>query len=118
VVLSLLDIVARCDDGADIFGECKWSTISPVGVDVYSQLLGKVARHPDAAWRNNPRYLIFSAGDFTPELKTIVKRRVERCNLLECNNFLPIGYEHKAKMSIQRISLPNKLNPAPLRAHP
>jgi hypothetical protein len=37
---------------------------------------------------------------------------------LERNNFFPIGYEHKAKMSNHRFLLPNKLNPAPLRAHP
>ena len=83
------DIVARCEDGTYLFGECKWSAISPVGVDVYSQLLGKVARHPDAAWRNNPSYMIFSAGDFTPELKTIANASGGTLQLIGAQQLLP-----------------------------
>jgi hypothetical protein len=58
-------------------------------VDVYSQLLGKVARHPDAAWRNNPSYLIFSAGDFTPELKAIAKASGGTLQLIGAQQLLP-----------------------------
>jgi hypothetical protein len=63
--------VARRANGGYLFGECKWSATSPVGMDVYTQLLGKVARHPEARWREGSSYVLFSLGGFTSELQTV-----------------------------------------------
>jgi uncharacterized protein len=66
-----LDVVAKRASGGYLFGECKWSASSPVGMDVYTQLLGKVARHPEARWREGAGYVLFSLGGFTSELEAV-----------------------------------------------
>lgn len=66
-----LDIVARLDSGAFLFGECKWAQAGPVGADVLTTLMEKVMRLPEASWRERPRYVIFSGSGFTPELEAL-----------------------------------------------
>ena len=66
-----LDVVARLDSGSFLFGECKWAQAGPVGVDVYTALVGKVMQLPEASWREHPRYVLFSGSGFTPELEAL-----------------------------------------------
>ena len=66
-----LDVVARLDSGGFLFGECKWAQAGPVGVDVYTSLVGKVMQLPEASWREHPRYVLFSGSGFTPELEAL-----------------------------------------------
>ena len=66
-----LDMVAQLDSGTFLFGECKWAQAGPVGVDVYTTLVGKVMQLPEARWRERPRYILFSGSGFTPELEVL-----------------------------------------------
>lgn len=66
-----IDLVAALAEGGYLLAECKWSERSPVGVDVYSHLRAKVASLPDASWRADPRFALFSLGGFTPELEAM-----------------------------------------------
>ena len=66
-----LDVVARLDSGSFLLGECKWAQAGPVGVDVYTSLIGKVMQLPEASWREHPRYVLFSGSGFTPELEAL-----------------------------------------------
>ncbi|WP_395089090.1 DUF234 domain-containing protein [Armatimonas sp.] len=66
-----LDVVARLDSGTFLFGECKWAQAGPVGVDVYTTLVGKVMQLPEVSWREHPRYVLFSGSGFTPELEAL-----------------------------------------------
>lgn len=83
------DVVARRADGGTLFGECKWSATSPVGMDVMTQLLGKVARHPDARWREGARYVVFSLGGFTPELRAFAAGSSGGIHLVGPESLLP-----------------------------
>lgn len=62
-----IDVVAELDDGHYLFGECKWSS-APVGPSVYYRLREKVARLPEAKYRDSPTYILFSASGFKDEL--------------------------------------------------
>jgi len=63
-------------DGSHWFGECKWWE-APVGESVLNRLIEKTARAPDQ-WKQNPRYVLFSASSFTDSLK----QRTEKENVL------------------------------------
>ena len=63
--------MARLDSGSFLLGECKWAQAGPVGVDVYTSLIGKVMQLPEASWREHPRYVLFSGSGFTPELEAL-----------------------------------------------
>lgn len=84
-----LDIVAHRLDGGYLFGECKWSANRPIGTDVYAQLLSKVARLPDARWRQKPEYILFSVGGFTPELRTLASNPDNHLYLVGPDILLP-----------------------------
>ncbi len=64
-------MVARLDSGIFLFDECKWAQAGPVGMDVYTTLVGKVMQLPEASWRERPRYVLFSGSGFTPELEAL-----------------------------------------------
>lgn len=65
-----IDLLADLDDGSRLFGECKLSARSEVGVDVYMSLRGKVAWLPQARW-GGASYALFSMGGFTDELRRL-----------------------------------------------
>ena len=73
-----LDSMAELDDGGYLFGECKWSANSLVGLSVYSSLRAKIAGLPDAKWRERPTCTLFSFGGFTPELCSLAADPEER----------------------------------------
>jgi uncharacterized protein len=62
-----LGLVARLSDGSYLFGECKWSR-RPIDVGTLFELRRKVELVPHGAWKDSPRYALFSSGGFTPRL--------------------------------------------------
>lgn len=81
-----IDIVAELSDGTYLFGECKWSTNRPIGLSVLATLQGKVSTLPDARYRQNSSFVLFTAGQFTPDLKALSKE-------IESKVFLVSGEE-------------------------
>ena len=68
-----IDQVAELGDGGYLFGECKWSVRSTIGSGVYATLKAKVDRLPNAAWKQNARFVLYSVGGFTDELRSIAE---------------------------------------------
>ena len=62
-----IDLLTENIDGSHWFGECKWWE-APVGENVLNRLIEKVAKLPNQ-WKQNPRYVLFSAGGFTDTLR-------------------------------------------------
>lgn len=68
-----IDQVAELGDGGHLFGECKWSARSMIGVDVYARLRAKVEGLPNAAWKRDARYALYSLGGFTDEMRALAE---------------------------------------------
>ena len=68
-----IDQVAALADGTYLYGECKWSAQSVVGIGVYSRLKSKVDRLPISTWKQNARYVLYSVGGFTDELRSLAE---------------------------------------------
>ena len=62
-----IDVLTENSDGSHWIGECKWWE-TPVGENVLNRLIEIASKLP-VQWRENPRYILFSAGGFTPSLK-------------------------------------------------
>ena len=62
-----IDRLTENIDETRFFGECKWWN-QPVGENVLERLIQKAAKVPDQ-WKQNPRYILFSAGGFTNSLR-------------------------------------------------
>ena len=84
-----LDVMAKLLDGTYLFGECKWSANRPIGTDVYTTLLSKIARLSDAARHTAPNCVLFSVGGFTPELVAIAADPANRLYLVGREELLP-----------------------------
>jgi uncharacterized protein len=68
-----IDLVADLEGGSRLFGECKWSARSEIGVEVYKSLLGKVAMLPEKQWAEGASYALFSVGGFTEDLRRLAE---------------------------------------------
>jgi uncharacterized protein len=68
-----IDIVGNLDDGQVLACECKWSS-SPIGVDVYYELMRKAALIPLPRETGPLRYALFSAAGFDEHLEGSAKR--------------------------------------------
>lgn len=66
-----IDVVAELDGGAYLFGECKWSISRSLGLSILAQLQARVESLPESRWKHSPRYVLFTAGAFTPELEAL-----------------------------------------------
>lgn len=66
-----IDQIAELGTGGYLFGEGKWSACSLVGTGVYTTLRVKVAGLPQADWTKDARYILYSVGGFTDELKAL-----------------------------------------------
>ncbi len=75
-----IDLLTENIDGSHWFGECKWWE-APVGENVLNRLIEKVAKLPNQ-WKQNPRYVLFSAGGFTDTLR----QKAENVILIELND--------------------------------
>ena len=83
-----LDIMGEMADGGYLFGECKWSANSRVGLSVYSNLRAKIAGLPEAKWRARPTCVLFSVGGFAPELYSLASAPEERLHLVSGSDLL------------------------------
>jgi AAA+ ATPase superfamily predicted ATPase len=77
-----IDIMAELEGGRFLFGECRWSHKSTVGLNVYSGLQAKIAQLPEAHWREKPTCVLFSVGGFAPELVHLAADPQERLHLV------------------------------------
>jgi len=86
-----LDIMALLGDGSYLFGECKWSASSLVGMGVYSSLRAKIAGLPEARWCEKPTCILFSVGGFDQRLFSLAADPEERLYLVSGNDLLSAG---------------------------
>jgi uncharacterized protein len=77
-----IDLVAELDHGTFLFGECKWRADSLARLSDLSALQAKVASLPEARWRNQPSYILFALGGFSPELLRLASDPAERLYLV------------------------------------
>ncbi len=77
-----IDILTENIDESHWFGECKWWE-APIGENVLNRLIAKAARVPDK-WKQNPRYVLFSASGYTDALKRRASK--EDVILIELND--------------------------------
>ena len=84
-----LDIMAELQSGGYLFGECKWSANSPIGLSVYSSLRAKIAGLPEAKWRDEPTCVLFSVGGFAPALHSLASDPEEHLFLVGGDDLLP-----------------------------
>lgn len=84
-----IDIMAKLDTDAYLYGECKWSGNRPIGLGVYNALLGKVARLARAEMRHDTSFVLFSTGGFAAELEAIAADPENRLSLVGPSDFLP-----------------------------
>jgi len=80
-----IDLVGKLADGSYLVGECKWSR-QPSDVNVLSALQHKLASTPHGRWRATPRFIIFSAAGFTPQL--VERARTEGTILVGPDEFV------------------------------
>ncbi len=79
---SEIDLLTENIDDSHWIGECKWWG-APVGENVLNRLIEHAAKLPDP-WKQNPRYVLFSAGGFTDTLRQ--KAEAEDVVLIELND--------------------------------
>lgn len=77
-----IDVMARLAGGTFLFGECKWSGHTPVGLGVYNGLLAKVAQLPRAEQTREAHLVLFSVGGFSPDLATLAANAENRLHLV------------------------------------
>ena len=77
-----IDVLTENIDSSHWFGECKWWN-QPVGENVLNRLIEKSEKVSDQ-WKQDPRYLLFSASGFTDALKQ--RASVEGVLLFELND--------------------------------
>ncbi len=77
-----LDLMAELDNGRFLFGECKWRTDRVTRLSDLSALQAKIASLPEARWRDQPSYILFALGGFSPELLQLAADPAERLFLV------------------------------------
>jgi hypothetical protein len=81
-----IDLMAELDHGEFLFGECKWRADSMTNLSDLITLQAKVANLPEARWRSNPKFVIFTVGSFAPEFKKLSADRHEQIFLVSGKN--------------------------------
>ncbi len=84
-----IDLMAELDDGHYLFAECKWRPQSLTRLGDLSALQARVASLPEAGWRDRPTYLLFTVGEFAPELRQLAAEPGERLLLVSRADLLP-----------------------------
>ena len=77
-----IDVLTENVDGSHWFGECKWWD-APVGENVLNRLIENATKVPDR-WKQNPRYVLFSANGFTDALRQRAEK--EEVFLIDTND--------------------------------
>jgi AAA+ ATPase superfamily predicted ATPase len=83
-----IDVMAKLDSSAYLYGECKWSGSRAVGLGVYNALQGKVARLPREEMQRDASFVLFSTGGFAPELEAMAANPENRLHLVGPSDFL------------------------------
>lgn len=83
-----IDLMAELNDGTFLFGECKWRADRITRLNDLSALQAKVASLPEARWRKQPSYILFTVGDFSPELLQLSNKPGERLYLVKGKDLL------------------------------
>lgn len=68
-----IDQAVELEDGRFLFGECKWSRTAKLGPTDFVKLRAKVERLPEDGWRTRARYVLYSLGGFTPDLRAMAE---------------------------------------------
>jgi AAA+ ATPase superfamily predicted ATPase len=84
-----IDLMAELQDGGFLFAECKWRPDRPMRLGDLAALQAKVANLPEPAWRERPSYLLFTVGEFAPELRQMAADPGERLWLVSGADLLP-----------------------------
>jgi AAA+ ATPase superfamily predicted ATPase len=84
-----IDRIAQLEDGGHLFAECKWRTHGPVKLGDLAHLQAKVASLPEPGWRERPTYMLFTVGEFAPELRQLATDPEERVFLVCGEDLLP-----------------------------
>jgi len=82
-----IDLMAQLDDGHYLFGECKWRTERVTKLSDLSALQARVAGLAEASWRDRPSYVMFTVGEFSPELRHLAADPDERLWLVSGKDF-------------------------------
>jgi hypothetical protein len=69
-------------------GECRWRTEHVTRFSDLNVLQTKVASRPEARWRNQPHYIPFALGGFSPELQQLAADPAERLFLVSTKDVL------------------------------
>ena len=77
-----IDILTENIDESHWFGECKWWN-APVGENVLEHLIENTVKAP-SKWKQNPRYILFSANGFTEALRERAEK--EQISLITVND--------------------------------
>jgi AAA+ ATPase superfamily predicted ATPase len=86
-----IDLMAELEDGGSLFCECKWRTERLTRLGDLAALQARVANLPDPRWRERPTWLLFSVGNFAPELRQMAADPEERLLLVSAQDLLPDG---------------------------
>ena len=86
-----LDLMAELDNETFLFGECKWRTDRVTRLSDLSALQAKIASLPEARWRDQPSYIFFALGGFSPELLQLAADPAERLFLVAEADMLGSG---------------------------
>ena len=86
-----LDLMAELDNETFLFGECKWRTDRVTRLSDLSALQAKIANLPEARWRDQPSYILFALGGFSPELLQLAADPAERLFLVAEADMLGSG---------------------------
>ena len=84
-----IDRIAELEDGSFLFAECKWRTHGLVKLGDLAALQAKVAGLPEPRWRERPAYLLFTVGEFAPEVRQLAADPEERIFLVAGADLLP-----------------------------
>jgi len=84
-----IDLMAELDDGGFLFAECKWRPDRLTRLGDLSALQANVANLPEARWRERPTYVLFTVGEFSPELRQLAADPEERLWLVSGEDLLP-----------------------------
>jgi len=84
-----IDLMAELSDGTYLFGECKWRPDRPMRLADLATLQAKVESLPEAAWRQCPNFILFTVGEFSPELQQLAADPAARLTLVSGRELLP-----------------------------
>ena len=83
-----IDRIAELESGGYLFAECKWRTHGPVKLGDLAHLQAKAACLPEQSWHERATWMLFTVGDFAPELRQLAAEPAERILLVSGKDLL------------------------------